>query len=80
MHPDIVTKQLELELHLKYSYVIFSKLSDIFHTCKPLESADELINWIIACWSNMAMVDYPHPASFLAPLPAWPVNVSTYLI
>ena len=65
----LITKTAELPDGLK-------KLSDIFHTCKLLESGDELISWIVGCWGNMAMVDYPHPADFLAPLPAWPVNVT----
>ncbi|XP_076817860.1 lysosomal Pro-X carboxypeptidase-like isoform X1 [Clavelina lepadiformis] len=52
------------------------KLSEIFHTCHQLKSAEELTDWIKDCWSNMAMVDYPYPANFLNPLPGWPVNVT----
>lgn len=60
-----------------------SKLSEIFHLCKPLKSADDvttLKNWIVSALVYLAMVDYPYPSKFLAPLPAWPVKVCSPLI
>lgn len=54
-----------------------AKLSEMFHLCKPLKSADDvttLKNWIVSALVYLAMVDYPYPSKFLAPLPAWPVK------
>lgn len=66
-----------LQLKNLYSLprLFFSKLSKVFRLCKQLDSGEELINWMVECWGNIAMVDYPYPADFLSPLPAWPINV-----
>jgi len=50
------------------------KLSYIFKTCEELETSNQLIDWITETFSELAMVNYPYPAQFLADLPAWPLN------
>jgi lysosomal Pro-X carboxypeptidase len=47
-----------------------------FKLCSPLTptSVDSFKSWIVDTFFNLAMVDYPYPANFLAPLPAWPIN------
>ena len=48
--------------------------------CYPLnstEDADQVKGWLSSIYVNLAMVDYPYPANFLAPLPGWPIKVST---
>jgi len=37
---------------------------------------ENLIEHYESGFAYMAMTDYPIPASFLSPMPAWPVNVS----
>jgi len=52
-------------------------LNRIFKLCHPLQTAADtakLVSWLSAVWTNLAMVDYPYPASFLEPLPAWPIK------
>ncbi|PFX19876.1 lysosomal Pro-X carboxypeptidase-like [Stylophora pistillata] len=53
------------------------KLSSIFKLCSPLKTKDnvtQLEYWLSETWVNLAMVDYPYHASFLEPLPAWPIK------
>ncbi|ERE79438.1 lysosomal Pro-X carboxypeptidase-like protein [Cricetulus griseus] len=52
-------------------------LTKTFHLCSPLNFEDitTLKEWLSETWVNLAMVDYPYEASFLQPLPAWPVTV-----
>ena len=60
----------------------FQPLSTAFALCEPLTSAANvttLVNWITSGLVDMAMCDYPSPANFLEPIPAWPVNASCAL-
>ena len=60
----------------------FQPLSAAFALCEPLTSAANvttLVNWITSGLVDMAMCDYPSPANFLEPIPAWPVNASCAL-
>ncbi|XP_053313875.1 lysosomal Pro-X carboxypeptidase isoform X2 [Spea bombifrons] len=53
-------------------------LSNAFHLCAPLKNKDDVgafKGWLIETWVSLAMVDYPYPANFLEPLPAWPIEV-----
>ncbi|XP_046854459.1 lysosomal Pro-X carboxypeptidase-like [Xenia sp. Carnegie-2017] len=54
-----------------------NELSDIFHLCKPLKKMTDVYNfrdWLSGTYVNLAMVNYPYPASFLEPLPGWPIK------
>jgi hypothetical protein len=56
------------------------QLDQIFNTCTAIQSAGD-IEYLYQHLSNgylyMAMTDYPYPANFLEPMPAWPVKEST---
>lgn len=55
------------------------KVTDIFRLCKPLSPANAyslVTDWVSTILGNFAMIDYPYPANFLTPLPAYPINVS----
>ena len=55
-------------------------LSNTFSLCKPVEdkyALSDMLDWLAVIIGKVAMVNYPYPASFLQPLPAWPVTVST---
>ena len=45
-----------------------------------LLQVDHLLGWVRNSFTSLAMVDYPYPASFLAPLPAYPVNVACQIL
>ena len=50
------------------------KLSFIFKTCEKLKTSQQLVDWIADTFGELAMVNYPYAANFLADLPAWPLN------
>jgi len=53
-----------------------------FSLCNPLSPSDveHLFLWAINGLGTLAMMNYPYPTSFLATLPAWPVNVACQLL
>lgn len=54
-----------------------STLSKQFKLCAPLKTdddTDKLVDWLANIYLNLAMVNYPYPNSFLAPLPGHPVR------
>lgn len=53
-------------------------MSDNWKLCEPLKNAadvKQLKSYLEDIYTNLAMVDYPYKANFLAPLPAYPINV-----
>jgi len=54
-------------------------VDEIFNVCGDITDAKnvtDLIDMLQNGFLYMAMTDYPYPASFLEPMPAWPVNAS----
>ncbi|BET02524.1 Lysosomal Pro-X [Nesidiocoris tenuis] len=52
-------------------------LTQTFKPCKPISgksNVKDLKDWLTDMWVNLAMVNYPYPANFLAPLPGHPVR------
>ncbi|KAI2800141.1 hypothetical protein BLOT_014051 [Blomia tropicalis] len=55
-----------------------SWLTNLFRLCNPLteDTVNEFISFVSSAWDSMAMTDYPNPASFLQPMPAYPIKVA----
>lgn len=54
-------------------------LSANYKLCQPFTHPDNvtlLKGYLTDMWTNLAMMDYPYPTSFLAPLPAYPVTAA----
>lgn len=52
-------------------------LSQEWKLCKPLKTdadVQALTDWLTEIYGNVAMVNYPYPTNFLAPLPGFPVK------
>lgn len=52
-------------------------ITSTFHLCDPLISSGDVENFkgfMSGLYVNLAMVDYPYAASFMAELPGWPVK------
>lgn len=45
----------------------------------PGDVTNTVFNWVSNAISYMAMADYPYPAEFLGPMPAWPVAAAAAL-
>ncbi|ALC38629.1 CG2493 [Drosophila busckii] len=59
------------------------QLTDKFHLCDPLKTADDLkafLDYLEEVYGNLAMANYPYNSSFLAPLPAYPVRQLCYYL
>lgn len=54
-------------------------VNDAFKLCTPLKTKDDatkLKGYLNDLWTNLVMMDYPYPTSFLMPLPGNPVKYS----
>ena len=55
----------------------YPSLKTIFNLCTMPQTKEDVLNISYAMNSalvSMAMVNYPYPTDFLAPLPTWPVD------
>lgn len=69
---------------LEFFFLVEGKtwLSNEWKLCSPLLNNNDvslLKDWISDVLVNLAMVNYPYPANFLAPLPGNPVKVNAIL-
>ncbi len=54
-------------------------LNDEYRLCKPLKTPSDIRafkDYLNNLWTNVAMMDYPYPTTFLMPLPGNPVKVN----
>ncbi len=61
----------------------YATLSERFQLCNTINDKagyHHLLMWMRNAFTIMAMVDYPYAASFLGPLPAWPVHAACDLL
>jgi lysosomal Pro-X carboxypeptidase len=82
---SLAQEQFYCANYIKQAFELYEKtsqqmdwktLQNRFHVCKPLSGYDylKLRYFIETAIMYMAMIDYPTPADFLQPLPAWPVT------
>jgi len=53
------------------------QLATTFSLCRPLRNYVQVIDfvdWLTEIYGDVAMVNYPYPAFFIQPLPAWPIR------
>ena len=50
----------------------FKLCQEVFNTTEHVAQLKDYLNMV---WTNVAMMDYPYPTSFLMPLPGKPVEV-----
>ena len=75
MCPKVISRSWNIINKICQSTEGLKQLTSIFKLCSPLKSATELKDYLSDVYGNVAMANYPYPAGFLAPLPAWPVSV-----
>lgn len=77
--PELIRESFEAMIDMKERQDTWSQLDSIFNTCTAIQSEQD-IEYLYEHLSNgylyMAMTDYPYPANFLEPMPAWPVAES----
>jgi lysosomal Pro-X carboxypeptidase len=74
--PGLIREGFEQLDDFKSRPETWPRLSKIYNTCKPIETPLHLENLyyhISEGYQEMAMTNYPYPASFLQPMPACPV-------
>lgn len=74
-----IRESFDLLMDLKTRPDDWAQVSEVLNTCTVIANETEFQN-LYQHYQNgflyMAMTDYPYPAAFLEPMPAYPVNVS----
>jgi pimeloyl-ACP methyl ester carboxylesterase len=77
--PALIRESFEIMQSMKARTDTWSYLDQTFNTCSGIQTEQD-IEYLYEHLSNgylyMAMTDYPYPANFLEPMPAWPVAES----
>jgi hypothetical protein len=75
--PTLIRESFEYMMDMKQRPDTWSQIDSIFNTCTAVSSEQD-VEYLYEHLSNgylyMAMTDYPYPANFLEPMPAWPVS------
>lgn len=75
--PDLIRESFEDLVSMADRPDTWEKVSEVFNTCSPVSSSDDIMNLYMHLsngYQYMAMTDYPYPAAFLEPMPAFPVR------
>ncbi|CAA6672264.1 unnamed protein product [Spirodela intermedia] len=71
---EVIKGSWEELLAKSYQKEGMAEISKMFKPCKPLHSVYSARDWLWSAFVYTAMVDYPTPANFMKPLPAYPVK------
>ena len=78
--PVLIRESFEMLMDMKKRPDTWAEIDEIFNTCEDGVQTENDIQYLYLHLSNgyqyMAMTDYPYPANFLQPMPAWPVSES----
>lgn len=77
--PELIKESWEVMMDMQSRPDTWEELSEIFATCDEISDPSQIDNLyahLSAGYMYMAMTDYPYPASFLEPMPGYPVNES----
>lgn len=78
--PQVIYNAFQTMISLGNSQAGRDTIQQSMNICNKLETQDDVwsaVYYLQGALGFMAMADYPYPASFLGPMPAWPVKVAS---
>mmetsp|Transcript_26901 Transcript_26901/g.67627 ORF Transcript_26901/g.67627 Transcript_26901/m.67627 type:complete len:493 (-) Transcript_26901:66-1544(-) len=76
--PDLVRSGFSAMIDLADTDEGLETITSTFKLCKPLgkNDLDHMVKWIMNSLGSLAMMNYPYPTNFLAPLPGYPIRLA----
>lgn len=74
--PSLIQESFERLVNQTTNSDSWTEISTIFNTCDVIAKAEDITNLYLHLsngYQYMCMTDYPYPASFLEPMPGYPV-------